>query len=47
MKKFEQYFNELKYGNNNDLYEKVLKYYLVNYEREVMDKKGRNRFKRK
>ena len=47
MNQFEQYLNELKLGNNDDMYKNVLKYYLVNYEREVMGRKERNKHKRK
>ena len=47
MNQFEQYLNELKLGNNDEMYKNVLQYYLVNYEREVMDRKERNRHKRK
>ena len=47
MNQFEQYLNELKLGNNDEIYKNVLQYYLVNYEREVMDRKERNRHKRK
>ena len=47
MNQFEQYFNEIKSVNGDDMYKNVLKYYLVNYEREVMDRKERNRKKRK
>ena len=47
MNQFEQYLKELKLGNNDEMYKNVLKYYLVNYEREVMNRKERNRHKRK
>ena len=47
MNQFEQYLNEIKSVNDDDMYKNVLKYYLVNYEREVMDRKERNREKRK
>ena len=47
LKKFEKYFKDQKVGNDKELYEKVLKYCLFNYEKEIMNKKERNRIKRK
>ena len=47
LKKFEKYFKELKVVNDKEMYEKVLKYCLFNYEKEIMNKKERNRIKRK
>ena len=45
LKQFEHYLTELQTGNNNEMYKKVLKYYLVNYEKEIMEKKERKRKK--
>ena len=44
--KFEEYFKELKMGTNNEIYKKVLKYSLDNYEKEIMKKKERNKVKK-
>ena len=47
LKKFEQYFKELQVGNYKEMYEKILKYHLFNYENEIMEKKERNRVSKK
>ena len=45
-KNFEQSFTESKLGNDKEMYKKVLKYYLFNYEKEILNKKKRNRIKK-
>ena len=47
LKKFEEYYKELKVGNHKEMYEKVLRYYLFNSEKEIMATKERNKIKRK
>lgn len=46
LKNFEEYFRELKSVKNKDVYKKVLKYSLDNYEKEIMEKRERKRFKK-
>ena len=46
MKQFDEYYRQQKPGNNNDMYKKVMKYCLINYEKEIMEKKERNRRKK-
>ena len=43
LKTFSQYLKELKIGNYNEYYQKVLLYYLNNYEKEIKAKKERKR----
>ena len=43
LKTFSQYLKELKIGNYNEYYQKVLLYYLNNYETEIKGKKERKR----
>ena len=45
MDQFDKYCEEIKSGNNIEMYKKVLKYYLENYEKEVTNKKTRKRNK--
>ena len=46
LKNFEQYFIDSKLGNDKEMYKKVLKYFLFNYEKEILNKKERNRIKK-
>ena len=46
MKQFDEYYKQQKVGNNNEMYKKVMKYCLINYEKEIIEKKERNRRKK-
>ena len=46
LKNFEQYFIDSKLGNDKEMYKKVFKYFLFNYEKEILNKKERNRIKK-
>ena len=46
LKNFEQYFIDSKLGNDKEMFKKVLKYFLFNYEKEILNKKERNRIKK-
>ena len=46
MKQFDEYYKQQKVGNNNEMYKKVMKYCLINYEKEIIEKKERDRRKK-
>ena len=47
LKQFEKYFDELNEEKNNEVYKKIFKYFLNNFEKEILEKKERKRIRKK
>lgn len=47
LKQFEKYFDELNEEKNNEMYKKIFKYFLNNFDKEILEKKERKRIRKK